>query len=322
MEESHILPVKWLGTQIMHKILSADKKKRYLCKTKKNPPNYYSINFFISVSPLTIVLAHKQIVFHWHHLSSMSQLMAHTFLSSGCSPSRSKLEIGECAHISNLYILHMLPTALSLHRTNGQITVYKHKSQIFASHKQCNYPIGRKGEKASQKKRLNFLWSNIAGNDKYAPKLFRINNTLITKWQILIFGNWLLIYPAMNLKWNRKRVQFCRHTSNNIIPKCITGVQFYFILFHFQSKHSIFVFNFNTERQWWIITIVTLCYTSCVVVCDKEFFLVLCMCSSMPNYLCQNDSTESFYSIIYATKSSGTRGFHALWNLVVGLWIW
>lgn len=100
MEESHILPVKWLGTQIMHKILSADKKKRYLCKTKKNPPNYYSINFFISVSPLTIVLAHKQIVFHRHHLSSMSQLMAHTFLSSGCSPSRSKLEIGECAHIS------------------------------------------------------------------------------------------------------------------------------------------------------------------------------------------------------------------------------
>lgn len=64
------------------------------------------------------------------------------------------------------------------------------------------------------------------------------------------------------------------------------------ILFYFQSKHSIFVFNFNTERQWWIITIVTLCYTSCVVVCDKEFFLVLCMCSSMPNYLCQNDSTE------------------------------
>lgn len=104
----------------------------------------------------------------------MSQLMAHTLLSSGCSPARSGLELGECTHIPNLYKLCMLPAKLSLHCTHGQIPVYKSKRRIFASHQQCNYPFGRKRAKKGQKKRPYFVRSNIAGNDKYVPKLLRI----------------------------------------------------------------------------------------------------------------------------------------------------
>lgn len=59
-------------------------------------------------------------------------------------------------------------------QTNGQIPVYKYKWKIFASHQQCNYPFGRKRTKTRQKKCLYFVRSNVAGNDKYAPKLFRI----------------------------------------------------------------------------------------------------------------------------------------------------
>lgn len=62
----------------------------------------------------------------------------------------------------------------SLHSTNGQIPVYKYKWRIFASHQQCSYPFGRKWAKTRRKKRLHFVRSNVAGNDKYAPELFRI----------------------------------------------------------------------------------------------------------------------------------------------------
>jgi len=44
----------------------------------------------------------------------------------------------------------MLPTSLSLHHPNGQITVYRYKSRIFASHQQCNYPFGRKRESKTE----------------------------------------------------------------------------------------------------------------------------------------------------------------------------
>lgn len=102
-----------------------------------------------SASPLRHhCLCLQQSPLHWDHLSSMSQLMAATLLSSGCSPARDGLEMWQHTSIPNLHIGLQNSASIAqmdtFHCTNTE-------DNFFASYQQCSCPfVKRKLNKAKE----------------------------------------------------------------------------------------------------------------------------------------------------------------------------